>query len=357
MRRIKFMFLLGLAGLGSWQTAQALSFNLTYDPSMDVQAIQGFNTAAGLWSSVLGDPVTINLFVGYQDISNHSIIAQTATGDPQYWADYTNSAYSVVFNALLAHRVSADDYQALANLPTGTNYSRLINNNVDNPNGAYSPIPYVDSMDWVGVTRANAKVLGLTLSNPAGLDGSIVFNSYWSNSFDFAHGATIDPAKMDFVGAAAHEIGHVLGFVSGVDDVDNQLYGYPASNFSINMIDLFRYSTLSLTNGVMDYTADTRPKYFSLDAGSNAIAYFSTGVNYGDGQQASHWLDVNPASRLGIMGPTANYGEKLDILELDQRALDVIGYSLIPEPGTGLFLILGLTLFMGQRIWLRQRGV
>ncbi|MCX7008313.1 MAG: NF038122 family metalloprotease [Kiritimatiellaeota bacterium] len=357
MRRILFAIYLGVHCLGSIQMAHALSFNLTYDPSMAPEAISGFNMAANLWSAVLADNITINLFVGYQDISNPNIIAQTATGDPQYWAAQADSSYTTYYNALMSHRTSADDFLAVANLPSGPNYSRLINNTIDNPNGPYSATPYLDSMDWVGVTRANAKALGLTLADPNGLDGSIVFNTYWSNSFDFAHGPTIDPLKMDFVGAAAHEIGHVLGFTSGVDDIDNNAYGISGTNFSVNAIDLFRYSALSLSNGVIDYTADTREKYFSLDGGSNAIAYFSTGVNSGDGQQASHWLNVSPFPRIGIMGPTAMYGEKLDVTDIDQLAMDAIGYSLIPEPGTSLFIVLGVALFMGRRTWLRQRGV
>jgi hypothetical protein len=39
-------------------------------------------------------------------------------------------------------------------------------------------------------------------------------------------------------------------------------------------------------NGVIDWTASTTDKYFSIDGGTTKLASFATGVNYGDGQQS-----------------------------------------------------------------------
>jgi hypothetical protein len=61
----------------------------------------------------------------------------------------------------------------------------------------------------------------------------------------------------------------------------------------------------------------------------------STGVNYGNGQQASHFLDN---LGIGVMDPTASFGEEINITANDLIALDAIGWNLtsnaIPEPST-----------------------
>jgi hypothetical protein len=193
-------------------------------------------------------------------------------------------------------------------------------------------------MDRVGITTANAKALGL-LGPSSAVDATIRFSSDFS--FDFNHGPTIAPGQLDFVGAAAHEIGHVLGFVSGVDDIDTLGGQFPGENFSSNLIDLFRYSQESLAAGpgYTDYTADNRLKYFSADGGSSLVGAFSNGLVFGDGRQASHWKDFQG---IGIMDPTANFGERLEISYTDLRAFDVIGFTLVPEPGIIALLGLGL---------------
>ena len=132
------------------------------------------------------------------------------------------------------------------------------------------------------------------------------------------------------MGVATHEIGHALGFLSGVDQLDyfgNPKNGGPFNDNQlpfVNTLDLFRYSTDSKNLGAIDGTADTRDKYFSLDGGTNKIASFATGVDFGDGQQASHWKDN---LGLGIMDPTFARGELGIIRENDLRAFDVIGYN------------------------------
>jgi hypothetical protein len=121
----------------------------------------------------------------------------------------------------------------------------------------------------------------------------------------------------------------------------NGPYGDDQFTF-VSTLDLFRYSADSVAQGagVIDWTADNRSKYFSIDGGATSIAAFATGVNFGDGRQASHWKDN---LGLGIMDPTAARGELLAISANDIQALDVIGWNLaVPEPGT--FLLMGLTL-------------
>jgi len=332
----KFFITIGAAVTLSTAPVRAnLVFNLIPEPGTPQFAIDGFSAAAGLWSAALGDTVTINIQIGYTPLGP-GVIGQT-------FSEFVERPYSQVASALGSHRTSADDFSAYAALQPGASYNRLINHTSDNPNGANSGTPYVDTMDRVGMTTANAKVLGL-LSPGSALDATIRFSS--ALNFDFDHGSTITPGQIDFVGAAAHEIGHALGFVSGVDDIDTSNGAFPAGDFSSNLIDLFRYSALSRAagSGYTDYTADTRDKFFSVDGGATMVALFATGIVFGDGRQASHWKDN---LGIGIMDPTAARGERLEISATDLRAFDVLGYTaVVPEPATGILICAGLLLMI-----------
>jgi hypothetical protein len=232
----------------------------------------------------------------------------------------------------------------------------LINHTINNGGSA---VPYVDNTgrntQTISLTNANAKVLGL-LANGSTVDGSISFNN--QIPFDFNHGATIVPGAYDFVGVATHEIGHALGFFSGVDVLDQNADLYRDNRLpDVTLLDLFRYSTESTSQQAIDWTADNRNKYFSIDGGVTSIAAFATGVTFGDGSQASHWQEN---SFTGTMTPTLGTGVLDEITETDLQAFDAIGYSLaastpvsVPEPsnfiGTLIFAIFGIKTLLNYR--------
>ena len=150
--------------------------------------------------------------------------------------------------------------------------------------------------------------------------------------FDYDRSNGIAAGQIDFVGLAAHELGHLLGFRSGIGDLgrnatapglnDNQLaVCKPARPLSLFTRSIGPGGGI----GVIDWTADNTAKYFSVDGGATPIATFSNGADFGDGYEAHHWKNN---LGLGIMNPTVHTGDLLAISDIDLRAFDVLGYDL-----------------------------
>lgn len=303
----------------------AVTFNFSDDGTLSTQALAGFQDAANIWSSVLTDNVTINVSLSWQALSP-GVIGSASS-------NFVTYSYSAVRSAMIADATSDDDATVAANLPAASAIGVYINRTSDNPNGAGSATPYLDDDGGanntnVRMTRANAKALGLLSANDANEDVAITFSSNFPFDFDSSDG--IDPGKMDFVAVAVHEIGHSLGFTSGVDILDLNSSGpyYNDNAFTyISVADLFRFSEDSAALGVIDWTADTRQKLFSMDWGQTYVdgLSFSTGRNWGDGQQNSHWKD---SLGIGLLDPTIAYGEHGTLTDNDKRALDVFGWDL-----------------------------
>jgi hypothetical protein len=363
--------------------AGGLQFNLAEVPNeITTEVRNGFVSAANYWSSVVADAgFTVNLQIGFRDLGSGVI---GSTGSNQ-----TQQSYSDFRNALLNNRTSADDFQAVSSLQSGSSFAMLINGTSNSPNGFGSRTPYVDNdgdanNTTVRATTANARALGLSVEYGTGdnsFDGLITFNTRFAFDFDSSDGITA--GAYDFVGVATHEIGHALGFISGVNVLDNFNgsgdYQRDDQLTYVSPVDLFRYTSLSAatsangltgTPGIPNFTLGTYApdftpgggtidpidQYFSLDNGATVLASLATGRNFGDGQQASHWKDN---LTLGIMDPTSNRGEVQRFSANDLRLFDVIGYTLrpgalesvsAPEPGS-----FALILFTGALLIPRPR--
>ena len=308
-------------------SARGLDFAFTYAPDIDPLALAGFQAAAARWSANFTDPITINISIGFTDTLADGTLGATSTSRLNY---LYNIGTSSVLPKLRADATSADDTTAVANLQTSQNLRLLINHTTSNSGGVYLDSNNSTNNKYLLVSTANAKALHLGIGQVT-QDASIQFSSKFS--WDFNPNDGITAGTYDFVGIATHEIGHALGFLSGVDLLEQSTKDAPKAEDTLQYIsplDLFRYSDQSRSNGsgVFDFSADTRAKFFSIDGGNTALANFSTGQVFGDGWQASHWKQ--PAGNLptvDLMVPAGYTGQTLLLTDTDRQAMDVIGYD------------------------------
>ena len=129
--------------------------------------------------------------------------------------------------------------------------------------------------DQIRLTNSNAKALGISPAlltqvssqyDPTELrDANILFNldPIAADSgdgsplfFDYDRSDGIQPGYFDFVSTVVHEMGHALGFISAVDDVDRALAnpGLPRA-IQLQPMDLFR---LEPGDGAVDFTGSPR---------------------------------------------------------------------------------------------------
>lgn len=295
----------------------------SFAPGTTLQQMISFETAGRLWSSHLTDNATINIHVEPSSILPVGVAGGALLGIQP------DQAYSTWRNRLAADRKTTDDQTAHQNLPR-------------NLTGFTASIDGVSqTSSTLNLSRANAKALGMRNAQNGALDGYILMNNQLSNlGLSWNYNLGTQPSNtVDFFSVAVHEVGHVLGFYSGVDasgwlldyvdgfnsdDDDNDTFDEDPRGALRNAtsLDMFRFSEANR----MDLSGGGGP-YFSLNRGRTKLGSFAggTGPN-GDGFQASHWKSGDSPSE--IMEPDIKLAERRRIINLDRRAMDVIGWDL-----------------------------
>ncbi len=315
-----------------------VTFNFTFDPGITIQQALGFEIAGRIWSRYLSDPVTLNVHVGVSSNLPPNVIGGALPGI------LANASYGSVINSgLRQDQKSNDDRLAYQNaFNTGDKVTvGYVVPLIDRQQGFWS-----DSTT-MNITRANAKAIGAIAATNTALDGAIAMgtlaNSAFHWNYDYTRSRTAPTGSLDFLSVAIHELGHIMGFISGVD-----LSGWNFTQFNsysipsnvqqhlqertryITPLDRLRYSTTStLDTNDLSYGTRSGDKFFALGRGTTRLADFAMGKNAsgaGDGYQASHWEERS--TPVGIMDPALASRERGSVSNLDLRAFDVIGWDL-----------------------------
>jgi hypothetical protein len=324
-------YLFGLSGI-------MVTFNFTFDPGVTIQQALGFEIAGRIWSRHLSDPVTLNVHVGVSSNLPANVIGGALPGV------LANASYGSVINSgLQQDQKSNDDQLAYQNaFNTGDKVTvGYVVPLIDRQQGVWS------DATTMNMTRANAKAIGAIAATNTALDGAIAMGRLTGSAFhwnyDYTRSSTAPTGSLDFLSVAIHELGHIMGFISGVD-----LSGWNFTQFNsysipsdvqqhlqertryITPLDRLRYSTTStLDTNDLSYGTRSGDKFFALGRGTTRLADFAMGKNAsgaGDGYQASHWEERS--TPVGIMDPALASRERGSVSNLDLRALDVIGWDL-----------------------------
>ena len=321
------------AAIASTNSAQAVQINFSYGSRMTIDQMIAMEIAGSIWSSYLTDAGTVNLHVETtgelpEGVVGGALPGITAGQSYQSWRqNLQNDSTSGVDNIAIQHRQDEED-----------KFTAFID--------GYK----IDNNETLNLTRANAKALGMLAKDDSKLDGYMLINNLNNLAVDWSYDSSDNiPADgtLDFLSMALHEVGHNLGFVSGVDqpgwlaqktqynqdDIDDYYSSLIGTLNHATPLDMFRHSTAAYAEGGEgEYWNDMSVggnSYFSLDGGKTVAASLATGANTdlgGDGYQASHWKLQN--TTIGIMNPVLRVGEKRRISVLDQQAMDVIGWDL-----------------------------
>jgi Ca2+-binding RTX toxin-like protein len=315
-----------------------VQFNFTYDLGVSVEQRIGFELAAIIWSSYLTDDVTINLHIGSSASLGED--GNAVGGAVPIFHEQNYGIYKEYLENDITESASGDgssvDEQAYASLQTGNTVDLMIDGTVVNGNTN------------ILLTSAQAKALGMAdslvldsggtwdrnLVDSTALDGYIVINQGFDWNYDFAREGTPEENTLDFLSMALHEIGHNLGFVSGIDGTMDvmKLHSGETRVDNFTALDLFRHTLASTAttnaDGSVSDVSTGGNAYFSINGGQTNLADFSTGTHQyqgGDGYQASHWKRMRDA--LGIMDPTLAYKERVSLSTLDLQAMDALGWD------------------------------
>jgi hypothetical protein len=360
IRRGKFFLLLLVicVTIGNFQLAQAQTtgyittksstatkIKIYYGTETTLDQMIGMEMAANIWSQFLADNVTIKLF------------ASTTTGLPKNVLGSSTPemlknrhSYEELYKQLSVDKKSPNDFTADQNRLKFPYLTVMLNDKV------------IENVDKINITRANAKALGFLYGqDTTDFDGHIVLGKDLKNisdsnpvtwSYNYSNN-TIPASSLDFLTTFVHEMGHILGFVSGIDNPHLQAAirdkTHPITDDVIDQIftplDLYRFSNTSKNQaiqydsgkyswkGIPDLSIGRSP-FLTFDKGNSIVQNTATGEETslgGDGEQGSHWKQGTN----GIMDPYLQSGKREVITDTDLTALDLMGWD-VRSPAMGL---------------------
>jgi Ca2+-binding RTX toxin-like protein len=258
-----------------------MRITLNYDSSVN-SSPPGFATAlqnaATMLDSIIKDPITITLDIGYGEDDGSLITGNTLAESQPSTGKYLT--YSQLVADLSKVATSTDDNTFLRELPATD--------------------PTNDGLYFVSI--AQEKALGLLSPISSEIDGYAGFSSTFAWDFDPTNGVSVN--TIDLVGTALHEFTHMLGRIAPKGEYTAMdLLGYGPSG------------TLDPVNG------DQR--YLSIDGGKTKLVNFDTSSDPGDFASGSPFDPFDAQLSTGVVYPWTS---------LDSQLMDVLGYNVGAPP-------------------------
>lgn len=275
-----------------------VKINFTFEPGVTLNQVLSFEMAGQIWGHYLQDDIALDIHIAATEYLPDQVLGGSILTTHSIGVD-------VVEAALGADAQSDIDQTAVQSLDQDGVFEGILDDTVYQGN-------------TITLGQAQLEALGINYQAEDPIEGVIVFNSLRQSDLNWSYGfdrtTPIQENSVDHLSVALHEIGHVLGFISGLDvprtgSIQEQLD-------QTTLLDLFRYSDRSTNLGANDLEIGENT-YFSLDQGASIIAPFSGGVielegNLRQGVQASHWggrfdsTDQQPTSNPGLIFQLAN---------------------------------------------------
>ncbi len=281
------------------------------------EVLAAFEQAAQVWEDLLVDDVTLYVLTSFEELDGEK-------GLGGWKPEFTEWPAEDVYEAMREDSSSPNDRRSLRAMPLPSDVTVIPGTNgqgrrvftlsawVTSGEGDYRQ----RTVSHLSLTGAQQKALVLVPTDEEGWDMTLKMNSDVRWDTDPSDG--IESGHFDLVGTLVREIGHGLGFFSGLD---SPLYTVkPGSIFSI--LDLFRF------NG-----ADGEMRW-DLGQGGNPV------LSVVDGRQPLGKLSADPEDGFGFWSSVDEAGEYLGIMsasemrgiagsmtELDHTAIDLAGWE------------------------------
>ena len=181
----------------------------------NADAVRSLEQAAAFWEAILEDPITLVF-----DADFGVTVDPIAIGEAQ--AEYVTVGYERVRDLLIDDARSHETI--VSQLPQFADLNATL------PVDPRNPYSVSSTME---ITRPNALALGMDPASLPGVPSAVDPNLNRDGVITFANALNQPGADLFFV--AVHEIGHLLGFVSAVDDVEGG-----RRLVALNTLDLFR---------------------------------------------------------------------------------------------------------------------
>ena len=252
--------------------------NLEFDAQAQA-APQSFRdaiqTAADIIDETLTDSITVNIAVGYDELT-------PVNGSPQPLSPGTSEGG--------VHFLSG---VPLGTLPTFT--MREADPHVTGPADSATTSADLQSINVLQLSGAEAKALGALPAGFASVDGSVGFS------------ATIPASSL--IAAGLHELTHALGRVAGS---------------SPDLFDLYRFTS----PGVHLLTGGTTapPAYFSLDGGVTDLG------DYGQASDPSDFLKGGPLTPHDALNESFNSTTYQSLSAVDVLQMETLGFHGATDP-------------------------